>query len=341
MPTLNANLTGARSAASESLEEDPRPLHGGAKAGLAPDVVNRGSMVWIPGGDFIMGSNKFYREERPARRESVGGFWIDPRPVTNADFREFVRASGYLTTSERAPDPAAYPDADPLLLVPGSAVFTKPRGPVGLRDHQAWWAYVPGANWQHPEGPGSSIDDRADHPVVHVSFEDVSAYAASAGKELPTEAEWEFAARGGLEDATYAWGEEFAPGGQTMANTWQGRFPWENLAEDGYESTSPVGAFPANQYGLYDMIGNVWEWTATAYSLPRAGTDKQSCCQSGTGSDHAAARVVKGGSHLCAPNYCLRYRPAARQSQSLDTSTTHIGFRCVLRVPETRLAPVA
>ncbi len=332
MPDLNTDMTSARPAAGETRGEASGPLRGGAEASRTP-VANRESMVWIPGGDFIMGSNKFYREERPARRASVGGFWIDPRPVTNADFAAFVRASGYLTTSERAPDPAAYPDADPVLLVPGSAVFTKPGGPVGLRDHQAWWAYVPGANWRHPEGPDSNIDDRADHPAVHVSFEDVSAYADWAGKSLPTEAEWEFAARGGLDDATYAWGEEFAPDGQIMANVWQGRFPFENLAEDGYEGTSPAGAFPANPYGLYDMIGNVWEWTASAYGQPRVGTDKPSCCQSKESVDHAAARVVKGGSHLCAPNYCLRYRPAARQSQSLDTSTTHIGFRCVLRSP--------
>jgi len=303
-----------------------------------PDAVDWGFMIWVPGGDFIMGSNKFYREERPARRARVSGFWIDPRPVTNADFREFARATGYLTTAERAPDPAAYPDADPALLVPGSAVFTKPQGPVGLRDHRAWWAYIPGANWQHPEGPKSSIDDRADHPVVHVSFEDVSAYTAWAGKQLPTEAEWEFAARGGLEDATYAWGEEFSPGGKAMANTWQGRFPWENLTEDGYERTSPVGAFPPNQYGLYDMIGNVWEWTASPYGPPGAGTEQQSCCQPKLAGDHAANKVVKGGSHLCAPNYCLRYRPAARQSQPQDTSTTHIGFRCVIRPPVIRFA---
>jgi formylglycine-generating enzyme required for sulfatase activity len=299
----------------------------------APEADNRGSMIWIPGGSFTMGSNKFYREERPARRESVGGFWIDKGPVTNAEFGEFVRATGYVTTAERLPDPAAYPDADPSLLVPGSAVFTKPHAPVGLRDYRAWWAYVPGANWQHPQGPESAIDDRGDHPVVHVSFEDVAAYAAWAGKELPTEAEWEYAARGGLEDATYAWGEEFSPGGQAMANTWQGRFPFENLAEDGYEGTSPVGAFPANQYGLYDMIGNVWEWTCSAYGLPGAGTEKPSCCQPNPGGDHLVNKVVKGGSHLCAPNYCLRYRPAARQSQPLDTSTTHIGFRCIKRSP--------
>jgi formylglycine-generating enzyme required for sulfatase activity len=331
--SVDANSSGARPATGESPGEGPCPSLGLADAGRAFDIVNREVMVWIPGGDFIMGSNRFYREERPARRASVDGFWIDPRPVTNADFGEFVRATGYLTTSERAPDPTLYPDADPLMLVPGSAVFTRPPGPVGLRDHQAWWAYVPGADWRHPEGPGSSIDERADHPVVHVSFEDVSAYAAWAGKALPTEAEWEFAARGGLDDATYAWGEQFAPDGRLMANTWQGRFPFENLAEDGYEGTSPVDAFPASPYGLQDMIGNVWEWTVSVYGQPRPDGEQPSCCQSKQTGDHGAARVVKGGSHLCAPNYCLRYRPAARQGQTIDTSTTHIGFRCILRAP--------
>ena len=306
---------------------DSRPLGGAGR----PEAVDRGSMIWIPGGDFVMGSNKFYREERPARAARVDGFWIEPHPVTNAEFCEFVRATGYVTTSERMPDPAMYPDADPEFLVPGSLVFTKPDVPVDLRDYRAWWAYVPGADWRHPEGPESNIDDRWDHPVVHVAFEDVVAYAGWAGKSLPTEAEWEFAARGGLQDATYAWGEEFAPQGRAMANIWQGRFPFENLAEDGYDGTSPVGAFPANGYGLYDMIGNVWEWTASAYAMPGAASDKPSCCQAKESNDRTANRVVKGGSHLCAPNYCLRYRPAARQSQTLDTSTTHIGFRCVVR----------
>jgi sulfatase modifying factor 1 len=306
---------------------DVKPLAGASRA----EATGRGSMIWIPGGDFVMGSNKFYREERPARSASVDGFWIDPHPVTNAEFCKFVQATGYVTASERMPDPAMYPDADPEFLVPGSLVFTKPQGPVGLRDYRAWWAYVPGADWRHPEGLTSHIDGRWDHPVVHVAYEDVVAYAAWAGKALPSETEWEFAARGGLRDATYAWGEEFAPRGQAMANTWQGRFPFENLAEDGYEGTSPVGTFPANGYGLFDMIGNVWEWTASAYALPGPGTEKPSCCQPKESADDAANRVVKGGSHLCAPNYCLRYRPAARQSQTLDTSTTHIGFRCVVR----------
>ena len=306
---------------------DARPLAGASR----PEAADRGSMIWIPGGEFVMGSNKFYREERPARAARVDGFWIDPHPVTNAEYREFVRATGYVTTSERMPDPSLYPSAAPEFLVPGSLVFTKPDAPVGLRDYRAWWAYVPGADWRHPEGPESNIDDRRDHPVVHVAFEDVVAYAGWARKSLPTEAEWEFAARGGLHDATYAWGEEFAPQGQAMANIWQGRFPFENLAEDGYEGTSPVRAFPVNAYGLYDMIGNVWEWTASAYAMPGAASDKPSCCQAKESNDRTANRVVKGGSHLCAPNYCLRYRPAARQSQTLDTSTTHIGFRCVVR----------
>jgi formylglycine-generating enzyme len=322
------------SIASETCGESFGSLRvGDGSAGRGQEIAGRDSMIWIPGGRFVIGSNKFYREERPARMESVGGFWIDAHPVTNAEFCRFVRATGYLTTAERYPDPASYPDADPALLVPGSSVFTKPASPVGLRDYRQWWAYVPGASWRRPEGPQSNVEARLDHPVVHISFEDATAYAAWAGKALPTEPEWEFAARGGLDDATYAWGEEFSPQGRVMANTWQGRFPFENLAEDGFEGTSPVGAFPANAFGLYDMIGNVWEWTASAYELPRAAGEKPSCCQAKERDDHAASRVVKGGSHLCAPNYCFRYRPAARQGQTPDTSTTHIGFRCVRREP--------
>jgi sulfatase modifying factor 1 len=287
-------------------------------------------MIWIPGGSFLMGSDAFYREERPMRRETVQGFWMDAHPVTNAQFRRFVGATGYATLCERQPDPCMYPHADPSLLVPGSLVFRKPRGPVDLRDHRAWWEYAPGADWQHPEGPDSTIDGRDDHPVVHVAYEDACAYAAWAGKALPREAEWEFAARGGVDGATYAWGEEFAPDGRAMANTWHGRFPWENLGANGYEGTSPVNAFPANGYGLYDMIGNAWEWTASVFGAPNAEKSKTSCCTGMRGG--IARRVVKGGSHLCAPNYCLRYRPAARQGEAVDTSTCHIGFRCVLRV---------
>jgi formylglycine-generating enzyme len=290
------------------------------------------SMIWIPGGTFLMGSNAFYREERPVRRETVRGFWIDVHPVTNVQFRQFVAATGYVTSCERPPDPAMYPDADPALLVPGSVVFKKPSGPVDLRDHRAWWEYVPGASWRCPEGPHSTIGGRDDHPVVHVAYADACAYAAWAGKALPSEAEWEFAARGGVDGATYAWGEEFAPNGRAMANTWHGRFPWENLGANGYEGTSPAGAFLPNGYGLYDMIGNVWEWTASVFAIANAENSKTSCCAAGMPGGQIARRVVKGGSHLCAPNYCVRYRPAARQAEAVDTSTCHIGFRCVLRV---------
>jgi formylglycine-generating enzyme required for sulfatase activity len=287
-------------------------------------------MIRVAGGSFLMGSDRFYREERPVRPVSVEGFWIDPHPVTNAAFAQFVAATGHVTAAQRQPDPALYPDADPALLAPGSLVFRKPPGPVDLRDYRAWWDYVPGADWRHPEGPDSTLEGRGDHPVVHVAHEDACAYAAWAGKALPTEAEWEYAARGGLDGAVYAWGDEATPDGRAMANTWQGRFPWENLCEDGHEGTSPVDAFPANGYGLYDMIGNVWEWTATAAAPPGAGQAK-SCCMPGASDPRVAAMVVKGGSHLCAPNYCLRYRPAARQAEPLDTATCHIGFRCIVR----------
>ncbi len=301
-------------------------------------------MVWIPGGSFLMGSNDFYPEERPAHRVAVDGFWMDAHPVTNADFRRFVEATGYVTVAERAPDPAEYPDVDPAVLVPGSLVFRQPPGPVPLHDPRAWWAYVPGACWRHPEGPDSTLDGRDHHPAVHVAFEDAEAYAGWAGKALPTEAEWEFAARGGLDGAVYAWGDDVAPEGRTMANTWQGAFPWQNLARDGYEGTSPVGAFPPNGYGLYDVTGNVWEWTADFFRPRHPEDAAKACCvprnlrvaaPDAAASAHPAEviprRVVKGGSHLCAPGYCLRYRPAARQGEAVDTSTAHIGFRCVAR----------
>jgi formylglycine-generating enzyme required for sulfatase activity len=292
-----------------------------------------------------MGSNDFYPEERPAHRVTVDGFWVDEHPVTNAGFRAFVEATGHVTVAERPPDPADYPGVDPALLVPGSLVFRRPPRPVGLRDHRAWWAYVPGACWDHPEGPESTLDGRDRHPVVHVAYEDAEAYARWAGKALPTEAEWEFAARGGLDGAVYTWGDEFAPGGRMLANTWQGEFPWQNLLTDGYEGTSPVGAFPTNGYGLYDVAGNVWEWTGHFFTPCHPEEVAKACCvprnprvESAEGS-HAAGRpdanisrrVLKGGSHLCAPNYCLRYRPAARQGEALDTSACHIGFRCVVR----------
>ncbi|HSS35247.1 MAG TPA: formylglycine-generating enzyme family protein, partial [Patescibacteria group bacterium] len=223
-------------------------------------------MAWIPGGSFRMGSDAFYAEERPVHTVSVDGFWMDDHQVTVAEFRRFVKATGHVTEAERAPGADEYPDADPALLVPGSLVFRPTRGPVDLTDYRNWWEWVPGADWRHPEGPGSSVDGRDRHPVVHVAWSDVTAYAAWAGKDLPTEAEWEFAARGGLDGATYAWGDEFAPKGRMMANTWQGEFPWQNLLTDGFMGTSPVRSFPPNGYGLFDVAGNVWEWTVDFYT---------------------------------------------------------------------------
>ena len=286
----------------------------------------RAGMAWIPGGEFLMGSDDFYPEEAPIRHVAVSGFWIDERPVTVSAFRRFVKATGYITVAERTPDPADFPDADPALLVPGSLVFRPSRGPVDLRDVRNWWAYVPGARWDRPEGSGSDVYTRGRHPVTQVAYEDAEAYAAWAGKQLPTEAEWEYAARGGLEGATYAWGDEPFPGGRAMANTWQGEFPWQNLCLDGFTGTSPVASYPPNGYGLYDMTGNVWEWTGDPFEHPVPGT---SCCAPGVPGEQR--HVIKGGSHLCAPNYCLRYRPAARQSETVDTSTGHLGFRCVAR----------
>jgi formylglycine-generating enzyme len=285
-------------------------------------------MVWVPGGSFLMGSADFYPEERPARRVEVDGFWMDSRPVTVAEFRRFVRATGYVTVAERPLDPAQYPDADPGLLLPGSLVFFATSGPVDLRDVSQWWRYTPGADWRHPRGPGSTLHGLDLHPVTHVAAEDADAYAAWAGKELPTEAEWEFAARGGLDGAVFTWGDDPAPRGRAMANTWQGEFPWQNLKPVHKRGTSAVKSFPPNGYGLYDMAGNVWEWTGDYFTDQPA---QHACCAPQPGA-HIPRRVIKGGSHLCAPNYCLRYRPAARQGEAVDTSTGHLGFRCVVRV---------
>jgi formylglycine-generating enzyme required for sulfatase activity len=293
-------------------------------------------MAWIPGGTFAMGDTRFYPEERPVREVEVDGFWIDECPVTAAEFRRFVRETGHVTVAERPPASADYPDADPELLVPGSLVFQGTPGPVDLRDVTQWWEYLPGASWRRPRGPGSTINGRDRHPVVHVAYEDAAAYASWAGKDLPTEAEWEFAARGGLEGAVFAWGDDHFPDGKAAANTWQGEFPWQNLKLDGFDGTSPVGSFAPNGYGLYDVCGNVWEWTKDLFAVQEHAAAHAPCC--GPADPRPAAeiprRVIKGGSHLCAPNYCLRYRPAARQAEAVDTSTTHIGFRCVVRAPD-------
>jgi len=276
----------------------------------------------------------------------VDNFWIDRTTVTNVQFRAFVEATGYVTLAERPPNPDDYPGAKPELLVPASVVFSKPAYRVDLSNHFNWWSYVPGACWRHPRGPASSIEGGDDHPVVHVAFEDAAAYARWAGKQVPSEAEWEFAARGGLDGAEYAWGDELEPGGTVMANTWQGEFPIENLNLDGFEWTAPVGSFAPNGYGLYDMTGNVWQWTADWYEdrhrvpggccgavlNPRGGVREKSYdpCMPST---VIPRKVMKGGSFLCAPNYCRRYRPASRMGQPVDTSTCHLGFRCVVRAP--------
>jgi sulfatase modifying factor 1 len=302
-------------------------------------------MVWIPGGEFRMGSDRHYPEERPVRTVRVDGFWMDRTPITNAMFAQFVRDTHHVTMAERAPDPADYPDAKAALMHPGSLVFVKPPGPVDLRDFHNWWKFVLGADWRHPRGPNSTIHGREQHPVVHVAYSDATAYAAWAGKALPTEAEWECAARGGLDQAEYAWGDNLTVDGALMANFWQGQFPWQNLKQDGFEGTSPVGTFPPNGYGLVDVTGNVWEWTTDWYAAVSGELPRKACCvpHNPRGAAEAESydprqpairiprKVIKGGSHLCAENYCRRYRPAARFPEPVDTSTCHLGFRCIVR----------
>lgn len=307
-------------------------------------------MVWIPGGTFAMGSENFYPEESPVRRVSVDGFWIDATPVTNRDYARFVTATGYRTVAEVAPDPARYPGMRPEMAQPGSLVFHKTAAPVDTGNPGNWWRFDFGADWRHPLGPGRDVEVLGlwDHPVVHIAYADGRAYADWAGKDLPTEAEFEFAARGGLEGADFAWGDELAPGGAMLANYWQGLFPFANQMLDGWERTSPVGTYPANGYGVFDMIGNTWEWTSDWWSeepdTPRKKAGP-SCCtfsnpRGGRLKDsydpaqprvRIGRKVLKGGSHLCAANYCQRYRPAARHPEMIDTATSHIGFRCVRR----------
>jgi formylglycine-generating enzyme len=300
-------------------------------------------VVTLAGGEFTMGSDAHYPEEAATHRVRVDGFGIDQHPVTNALFASFVEAAGYVTVAERPLDPAAFPGAPPDNLVPGSLVFTPTPGPVDLRHLSQWWTWTPGACWRHPDGPGSTLSDRGDHPVVHVAHEDAAAYAAWVGGRLPTEAEWEYAARGGLDGAAFTWGDEARPGGQIMANTWDGLdFPWRSTGESGWLRTSPVGSFPANGYGLVDMAGNVWEWTDDWWTSRHPEDAAKPCCVpvGPRGGDLEGSfdpaqpqfriprKVIKGGSHLCADSYCLRYRPAARRPQMIDTGMSHLGFRC-------------
>jgi formylglycine-generating enzyme len=304
-------------------------------------------LAWVPSATLRMGSNDHYPEEAPVHAVAVDGFWIDRLQVTNSEFAAFVDETGYVTVAERALDPADFPGAPAENLVPGSLVFTMTSGPVDLRNLSHWWTWTPGACWRYPEGPGSSLAGRQDHPATHVAYEDAEAYAAWAGKSLPTEAEWELAARGGLKGATFVWGGEPEPPGEPRANYWHGDFPWR--PDPGYGTTTPVGSFPPNGSGLFDMAGNVWEWTTDFYRSAHPEAPMHACCgpsgprvnprvdtpdgsyNVGQPGEQFPRMVVKGGSHLCAPNYCLRYRPAARQPQSVETSMAHLGFRCIVR----------
>ena len=291
-------------------------------------------MRLIRGAEFRMGAEGFYEDEAPVRTVRVGDLWIDEAPVTNARFARFVDETGYVTFAEYPPDPAHYPGMPPEMARAGSVGFRPPQRTPGAgvdaASEPGWWRFVFGAEWRHPLGADSGLEGLEDHPVVHVTAADAEAYARWAGKALPTEAEWEYAARGGLEGATYAWGEDFQPDGRSMAKTWQGEFPWRNDAPAELERTAPVASYPANGWGLFDMIGNVWEWTADLYAGPRHPGSP--CCGGPRPAERIARRVVKGGSHLCAPSYCRRYRPAARWPQPVDTSTSHVGFRCVARL---------
>lgn len=299
-----ALLAGCGPDAAEAVKDLQAPVI----AAGACDASAKLPMVDIAGGVFEMGSDNAYPEEKPARQTQVGAYKISAYEVTNRDFTDFITETGYKTLAEREPDPALHPDIPEGQLVAGSAVFIAPKTKA-----EYWWQFVPGANWQQPEGPGSNITDRMDHPVVHIAYTDAKAFAAWAGGRLPSEAEWEYAARAGLDGATYEWGEEPPQEGSPRANTWQGLFPVIDKGEDGHMGTAPAGDYPANGYGLYDMTGNVWEWVADHNAAKNAG-------------------LIKGGSYLCADNFCRRYRPAAKQPQELDFSTNHIGFRVVMDV---------
>lgn len=296
----------------------------------------------LPGGEFTMGSDDHYPEEAPTHTVRVSVFAIDAHEVTNERFAEFVEATGYVTVAERPLDPADYPGAPPENLVPGSLVFTPTPGPVDLRHLSQWWTWVPGASWRYPLGPGSDVDRLGDHPVVHIAYDDAEAFADWAGARLPTEAEWEYAARGGHEGRAFTWGDDPRPDGRILANTWDGTdFPWRSTGESGYLRTAPVGSFPPNDVGLYDMAGNVWEWTSDWWSSRHPDPADSPCCvptdpRGGDVTDSydpaqpqfaIPRKVIKGGSHLCADTYCLRYRPAARRPQMIDTGMSHVGFR--------------
>lgn len=305
-------------------------------------------MVWVPGGTFVMGTDdqNSYDHERPAHTVHVDGFWMDVTEVTNGQYKKFADATGYVTVAEKAPSwdelkqqlPPGTPKPPDSVLVAGALVFHPPHEPVMLNDYAQWWTWTKGANWRHPEGAGSDLEGRWNHPVVHIAYEDALAYCAWAGKRLPTEAEWEFAVRGGKEQYQYGSERELNPQGKFIANYFQGSFPVKDLAEDGFTGTSPVASFPPNAYGLCDMIGNVWEWTNDLYnveyyaSLPKNKiTDNPRGPASSYDPQEPGVKkyVTKGGSYLCASNYCSNYRSSARQGTAFDSGLSHIGFRCV------------
>jgi sulfatase modifying factor 1 len=315
----------------------------------APHAPSSDVAVWVPGGPFTMGSDHHYREEAPAHRVVVDGLLVSRFPVTNAEFASFVADTGYVTVAERPLDPADFPGAPAENLVPGSLVFFPTTGPVDLRHLSQWWVWTPGACWRHPEGPASNLTGRQRHPVVHVAHEDAAAYAAWVGGSLPTEAEWEHAARGGLDGAAFTWGDDPRPDGRLLANVWDGPdFPWRRPKGATWQRTSPVGAFPPNGFGLHDMAGNVWEWTDDWYTSRHPDDADKPCCvpTNPRGGDieqsydpaqpqfRVPRKVIKGGSHLCADTYCMRYRPAARRPQMIDTGMSHVGFRVVWRTAD-------
>lgn len=313
---------------AEPASTNPPPINQSAAPGLAPE-----GMVWVPGGWYWMGDEQF-PDAQPVHLVYVDGFWMDRTEVTNAQFARFVKETGYRTIAERKPDPQEFPDVPADKLVAGSIVFTPPARAVDLNEHLQWWKYVPGANWQHPEGPGSNLDGREQHPVVQVAWHDAAAYAKWAGKRLPDEAEWEFAARGGLDRQRFCWGNELKVGGKWQSNIWQGEFPHQNTEGDGFRGTAPVGSFPANAYGVCDLSGNVWEWCADWYQPDYyASSPRRNPLGPGSSFDPQEPgmpkRVQRGGSFLCSDSYCVRYLPAGRGKGELSSAASHIGFRCV------------
>ncbi|SDD52563.1 Formylglycine-generating enzyme, required for sulfatase activity, contains SUMF1/FGE domain [Algoriphagus faecimaris] len=344
LPLLILFITQSCQEKTQSLKEEPT-----FKSSSTPQPTEESpeGMVWIPGGEFIMGTDEkdAYPAEKPAVNVQVSGFWMDTHEVTNSEFQKFVEETGYITIAEQKPDwedlkkqvPPGTPKPDDSVLVPGSMVFTPPSFPVPTQDITLWWSWVEGASWKHPEGPESNIEGRENHPVVHIAYADAVAYAEWAGKRLPSELEWEFAARGGVKGKRFAWGDELTPNGTYLANTFQGTFPHENKVSDGFEGTSPVKTYPPNTYGLYDMIGNVWELTSDWYDAlklarlageaPKLDAGMNPCYN--PENPYARERVIKGGSYLCAENYCVNYRPSARQGQAFDSGTSNVGFRLV------------